>query len=53
MLRFRRMRRLLKFATVHASVCNHFNHERSLSSRPLFKTNRAAALAEWRGLCAE
>jgi putative transposase len=53
MLRFRRMRTLQKFASVHASVFNHFNQERSLSSRNLFKTNRAAALAEWRGLCAE
>ena len=52
MLRFRRMRSLQKFAAVHASVSNHFNKERSLSSRPLFKANRAAALAEWRGLCA-
>ena len=52
MLRFRRMRSLQKFASVHASINNHFNHERSLSSRPLFKANRAAALTEWRGLCA-
>ncbi|MDU8946676.1 IS6 family transposase [Ovoidimarina sediminis] len=52
MLRFRRMRSLQKFAGVHASVSNHFNQERSLSSRPHFKANRAAALAEWRGLCA-
>jgi putative transposase len=52
MLRFRRMRSLQKFAAVHASVSNHFNQERSLSSRPIFKANRAAALAEWRGLCA-
>jgi putative transposase len=51
-LRFRRMRSLQNFAAVHASVTNHFNQERSLSSRPLFKANRAAALAEWRGLCA-
>jgi putative transposase len=51
MLRFRRMRSLQKFASVHASVTNQFNSERSLSSRPLFKANRAAALAEWRGLC--
>lgn len=51
MLRFRRMRSLQKFASVHASVTNHFNSERSLSSRPPFKANRAAALAEWRGLC--
>jgi len=52
MLRFRRMRTLQKFAAVHASVFNHFNQERSHSSRNLFKLNRAAALAEWRGLCA-
>ena len=50
MLRFRRMRSLQKFAAVHASVSNHFNQERSLSSRDIFKTTRAAALAEWRGL---
>ena len=50
MLRFRRMRSLQKFAAVHASVCNLFNSERSLSSRHLFKANRTAALAEWRGL---
>ena len=52
MLRFRRIRSLQKFAAVHASVSNHFNLERSLSSRNLFKQNRAAALTEWRGLCA-
>ncbi|WP_425053506.1 IS6 family transposase [Psychromarinibacter sp. S121] len=52
MLRFRRMRSLQKFASVHASVSNHFNSERSLSSRANFKKNRAAALAEWRDLCA-
>jgi putative transposase len=52
MLRLRRMRSRQKFASAHASVTNHFNSERSLSSRPLFKANRAAALAEWRGLCA-
>jgi len=49
MLRFRRMRSLQKFAAVHASVYNHFNQERSLSTRPNFKLKRAAALAEWRG----
>jgi putative transposase len=53
MLRFRRMRSLQKFASVHASVTNHFNSERSLSSRCPFQQNRAAALTEWRGLCAE
>jgi putative transposase len=52
MLRFRRMRSLQKFASVHASISNHFNQERHLYSRANFKKNRAAALAEWRGLCA-
>jgi len=51
-LRFRRMRSLQKFATVHASVYNHFNQERSLSSRPNFKENRTAGLTEWRQLLA-
>jgi len=44
------MRSLQKFASVHASVSNHFNHDRSLSSRAIFEKNRAAALAEWREL---
>ncbi|MGI3186923.1 IS6 family transposase [Nioella aestuarii] len=52
MLRFRRMRSLQKFASVHASVSNHFNQERSPSCRHHFKADRAAALVEWRGLCA-
>ncbi len=52
MLRFRRMRSLQKFASVHASVHNHFNQERALCSRQNFKLNRAAALLEWRGLFA-
>ena len=52
MQRFRRMRSLQKFASVHSSVHNHFNLERHLYSRANFKLNRAAALAEWRQLCA-
>jgi len=51
MQRFRRMRSLQKFAAVHASVFKPFNSERSFYSRANFKKNRAAALAEWRGLC--
>ncbi len=53
MLRFRRMRTLQKFAAVHASVHNHFNQERTLHNRQNFKLNRAAALTEWRELCAD
>ncbi len=51
MLRFRRMRSLQKFVSVHSSVYNHFNQERSLSKPNHFKLNRTAALAEWRQLC--
>ncbi len=50
MQRFRRMRSLQKFAAVHSSVYNHFNQERSLTSRDTFKLTRSAALAEWREL---
>jgi len=52
MLRFRQTRTLQKFASVHASVHNHFNQERHLYSRANFKLNRGAALAEWRDFCA-
>jgi putative transposase len=52
MLRLRRMRTLQRFASVHASVHNHFNQELSLTPRAIFNLNRAAALAEWRGLLA-
>ncbi|WP_380054084.1 IS6 family transposase [Falsihalocynthiibacter sp. SS001] len=52
MHRFRRMRGLQKFVSIHASVFNHFNQDRSLSQTVHFKLNRNAALTEWRGLCA-
>ena len=50
MLRFRRMKTLQQFASVHASFHNHFNQERHLVSRDLYKERRSAALAEWRTL---
>ena len=53
MLRFRRMHSLQKFAAVHGSVHNHFQADRSLTSRNHYKAARAAALAEWRALCAD
>jgi putative transposase len=52
MLRFRRMRTLQKFASIHASIHNHFPTERHLQNREDYKLYRAAALAEWRGLFA-
>ena len=50
MLRFRRMKTLQKFASVHANVHNHFNSERHLVDRTTYKRLRSAALAEWQEL---
>ena len=52
MVRFRRMKSLQKFASVHANFHNHFNQERHLVSRQEYKTRRSAALAEWQTLMA-
>jgi putative transposase len=52
MLKFRHMRSLQKFVSIHSSVHNHFNHDRHLSSREDFKSQRTAAIAEWRRLSA-
>jgi putative transposase len=49
---FGQMRSLQKFVAVYSSVFKHFDQGRSLSKRDCFTHNRAAALAEWRGLCA-
>ena len=48
MERFRKMTTLQKFAAVHGTVHNHFNQERHLISRDLYRERRSAALAEWR-----
>ncbi len=46
MLRFRRMRSLQKFVSVHSFIHNHFNQERHLYSRDNSKLNRSAVLSE-------
>ena len=52
MLRFRRMKTLQKFASVHASVHNHFGQERHHISKAHYRERRSAALAEWRAVMA-
>ena len=52
MLRFRRMSNLQKLASVHGTVHNLFNTERSFYSRANLKLNRVAAPQEWRNLLA-
>jgi putative transposase len=50
MQRFRRMKTLQKFASVHTSVHNHFTQERHLVSREEYRARRSAALAEWKAV---
>lgn len=50
MLRFRRMKTLQKFASLHANVHNHFNVERHLVDRQTYKERRSAALAGWQSV---
>jgi putative transposase len=52
MQRFRRMSTLQKFASVHSHVHNHFNHERHLVSREVYKHRRSSALTDRRALAA-
>ena len=51
MLKFRQMRSLQKFVSIHSSVQNHFNQERHIIDREIFKLQPNAALAEWQQLC--
>ena len=52
MLKFRDVKPLQKFSSIHASIHNHFNLDRHLNSRETFKKNRSGALAGWRQLAA-
>lgn len=52
MQRFRQMKSLQKFASVHASLHNHFQLERHLVDRKTYKQRRSAAWAEWQNFIA-
>jgi putative transposase len=52
MQRFRRMKSLQKFASVHASLHNHFSQDRHLVDCQTCKLRRSTALAEWQNLMA-
>ncbi|MEM7445719.1 MAG: IS6 family transposase [Pseudomonadota bacterium] len=52
MAKFRDIKTLQKFAADHASIHNHFNQDRHLNCRNVFKENRAADMEEWRRLAA-
>jgi len=50
MAKFRSIKSLQKFASIHSSIHNHFNQERHIYNRETFKLKRTAALVEWRQL---
>jgi putative transposase len=52
MARFRDIKTLQKFASVHASLFNHFNTDRHHNRCDIFKQSRSAALVAWRELAA-
>ena len=52
MSKFRNVNTLQKFASIHASIHNHFNLDRHLNNRENFKQSRSAALVEWRQVAA-
>ncbi|GGC27487.1 hypothetical protein GCM10011371_13820 [Novosphingobium marinum] len=52
MLWFRQMKSLQNFASVHASLHNHFSQERHLAEWKTYKERRLAAWAEWQSLVA-
>lgn len=47
MARFRGIKTLQKVASTHGSIQNHFNQDRHLNRRNIFKQNRSNTLAEW------
>lgn len=52
MSKFKDIKTLQKFSSIHASIHNHFSLERHLIDRHTFKARRSAALADWSQLAA-
>ncbi|MBL4757152.1 MAG: IS6 family transposase [Rhizobiales bacterium] len=52
MSKFRSAKSLQKFTSNHASIYNHFNHQRHLNRRDHCKKSRSQGLAEWRQIIA-
>ena len=46
------MKTLQKFASVHANLRNHFNHERHLVDRQTYKGTPLSRTAEWQSVMA-
>lgn len=52
MLRFRQMKTLQKFSSIHAAFLTPVNQDRRPISGQAYKARRSAALAEWKTLAA-
>jgi putative transposase len=52
MQRFRSIKTLQKFSSIYAEIHDHFDQERHLVTRRVYKQRRAIALAEWRAVAA-
>jgi putative transposase len=50
--KFQDIKTLQKFSSTHASIYNHFNHQRHLIQRDDYKAKREAAIIEWQQLAA-
>jgi len=50
MQRFRQIKSLQRYASVHARLSNHFGLERHLVDRGTYRARRSVALAEWQTL---
>ena len=52
MQKFKSCAMVQKFTSYHAQIYNHFNHERHLESRQIYKQKRKTVRAEWFQICA-
>ena len=52
MCRFRSMRSLQKFTSIYSQFHNHFQHQRHLETRQIFKKLRNQSLVDWQNICA-
>lgn len=48
--KFRSMRSLQKFTSIHSAFLNHFNHQRHLENRQTFKNLRQNSIDIWRDI---
>ena len=53
MQKFKKGVTLQFFTSIQSQIYNHFNHQRHLQNREIYKKLRNESLSGWRGLCPE